>query len=466
MDPRVGALALTTAIKGVMREQNMSVKEISVALMQALATIRVETKASGTSKAQTISTQAQAENIGPGSWHARNATGLYLNVGETGSRSWVVRFWHGGKRREMGLGSLKEVSLAEAAKKARAALTERDEGRDPIESRKRNRAANLAVARAKKPMVFRDATETLRKALAKTWKHARADQDWFNPIARYAYPVIGDMPLNDIKVEHVLTIMGAAVDNDAPAMARKVRVRIGQVLNGAIARGERDTARGNPADAKLIAAASPQGRKAKPEPYRRIALDDAPAAFQRLVELAQDDTAFAAWAFMIATAARPSEALNAKRSEIDFAKKLWTIPGGFDGRMKEAETHVVPLSSVTLTILELQAKRSSGDAIFAGASGGPLSYSAFGAAPARAKPRLDAGSPHSWRSIFRDACGDILRVDRDLAEAALAHKLNAVESAYRRGTAIEARRPAMEEYARWLTSADAAAGVVPFRSRA
>jgi hypothetical protein len=52
--------------------------------------------------------------------------------------------------------------------------------------------------------------------------------------------------------------------------------------------------------------------------------------------------------------------------------------------------------------------------------------------------------------VFRDACGDRLRVDRDLADAALSHTLGAVEGAYRRETAIEARRPVMESYANWL----------------
>jgi integrase len=80
-------------------------------------------------------------------------------------------------------------------------------------------------------------------------------------------------------------------------------------------------------------------------------------------------------------------------------------------------------------------------------------YTAFAAAPAR--KGFDAGSPHSWRSIFRDWAGDIGRIDRDLAEAALAHTLGNVEGSYRRLTAIEARRGVMARYADWLTSATA-----------
>ena len=93
----------------------------------------------------------------------------------------------------------------------------------------------------------------------------------------------------------------------------------------------------------------------------------------------------------------------------------------------------------------------------------PLSYDAFATAPGKAG--VDAGTPHSWRSIFRDACGDRLRVDRDLAEAALSHTLGAVEGAYRRETAIEARRPVMEAYAKWLEG-EPSDNVVAFPARA
>ena len=90
----------------------------------------------------------------------------------------------------------------------------------------------------------------------------------------------------------------------------------------------------------------------------------------------------------------------------------------------------------------------AGDAVFPGRSGSPLSYASFATAPAKAG--IDACTPHGWRSCFRDWCGDIGDVPRDLAEAALAHSLNATEGAYRRMTAVERRREVMTRYADWL----------------
>jgi integrase len=76
----------------------------------------------------------------------------------------------------------------------------------------------------------------------------------------------------------------------------------------------------------------------------------------------------------------------------------------------------------------------------------PLSYASFATAPAKARI-VDACTPHGWRSCFRDWCGDIGDVPRDLAEAALAHSLNATEGAYCRMTAVERRREVMTRYA-------------------
>jgi hypothetical protein len=98
--------------------------------------------------------------------------------------------------------------------------------------------------------------------------------------------------------------------------------------------------------------------------------------------------------------------------------------------------------------------------VFPGASGSVCSYSAFATAPKKVK--IYPGSAHSWRSIFRDWAGDIGRIDRDLAEAALAHALPSVEGSYRRMTAVEARRGVMESYSRWLMG-EAADNVVPLK---
>jgi integrase len=117
--------------------------------------------------------------------------------------------------------------------------------------------------------------------------------------------------------------------------------------------------------------------------------------------------------------------------------------------MKSGKPHAIPLSDLALEVFERQASvrrsDSDSDAVFPG-----LSYGVFSAA-VRALP-FDVGTPHSWRSIFRDTVQDTLGFPPHLAEAALAHSLGKVTAAYRRETGIEARRPVMEAYSRWLMS--------------
>ena len=55
---------------------------------------------------------------------------------------------------------------------------------------------------------------------------------------------------------------------------------------------------------------------------------------------------------------------------------------------------------------------------------------------------------HGFRSTFRDWCGDQTNFPREVAEAALAHKVgNKVEQAYRRRQALDKRRVLMDDWA-------------------
>ena len=137
---------------------------------------------------------------------------------------------------------------------------------------------------------------------------------------------------------------------------------------------------------------------------------------------------------MVLTAARPSEALEARWAEVDFDRRLWTLPPRED--VERQTTRRAALFRRARGARSPSESRT-GDAVFPGRSGAPLSYASFASAPAKAG--IDACTPHGWRSCFRDWCNDIGDVPRDLAEAALAHGLNATEGAYRRMTAVERR---------------------------
>jgi integrase len=407
-----------------------------------------------------ISTKLQADNAPLGIHRVTGAVGLYLKVGESGSASWFYRYRLGDKRREMGVGSRDVIGLAEARDAAKDAAGLVRKGIDPIDERRRVKAENLARSRTKPAATFEQMAADYLKTHGADWKHKYARSMWWNSLVRYVMPVIGDLGLDQIELSHITTIMQRAKDAGAPEQARRVRASVELVLNRAIRAGGK--AVGNPADAKL----HPSKRKGERPHYRAVDLEAAPSIFQELKARSDTSTAFAAWPYMILTASRPSESLNAKWSEIDRDKKLWTIPAS---RMKSGREHKVPLSQAALEILDRQEAVKTGDAIFPGRGGSPLSYDTFASAPARAKPHIDAATPHGWRSVFRDWCGDIGDVERDLAEAALAHslasvELASVEASYRRRTAVERRRKVMENYSQWLHG-DGVAKVLRFPSR-
>jgi integrase len=340
----------------------------------------------------------------------------------------------------------------------------RSAGKDPIVVRRaaKNVAAEgaRAEALAANRWTFKVAVEDYLAAHVGSWKRTDAKRVWHGPFVRYAYPILGTMPLDDIKVEHIVAVMDATAAAGLVATGVKLRGHIEQVINAAIAKGQRNAALGNPATVKLVKATSPgMKRLSVREHHRRVAVEDAPAIFRRIAKLASGKSTHAAWAFAILTASRPGEALYAEWDEIDLVKKLWVVPVE---RMKTGKPHTVPLSPMALAVLQRQATVRIGDYVFPGRSAGKPSYVNFATAPKQAG--FDAGSPHSWRSIFRDWAGDIGRVDRDLAEASLAHSLGAVEAAYRRQSAIEARRPVMEAYSRWLAGEEA--NVVAFNKAA
>jgi integrase len=194
------------------------------------------------------------------------------------------------------------------------------------------------------------------------------------------------LPLDAIEVEHIRAVIKAA--SGVPALARRVRQRIEAILDNATAKGQRSATARNPAEAKFHPAA--KRRHGDRPHYRRVALDDAPAAFRQLRQLAASSTALSAWAFMIATAVRPSEALKARWDEINPVKKLRTIPAS---RMKNNREHAAPLSSVALAVLERQAKVRVSDAVFPGLDGAPLNYTSFYLATAKAGVEAGTASP-------------------------------------------------------------------------
>lgn len=371
--------------------------------------------------------------------HYSDGGGLYLQVSESGSKSWVFRYQRQGRRGEVGLGALGAVTLAEAREKAAAQRALLASGKDPLTERR------AALASGRGSMTFAECAEAFIKAHAPGWRNAKHGDQWRKTLTTYAFPVIGDLPVSTIDTTHVLKVL-EPIWTEKTETAKRLRGRIENVLDWATAR--RFRAGENPARwrghlDKLLARPS---KVAKVQHHAALPYADVPAFFSALQE--QAGVAALALRFCVLTATRSGETLGAKWSEIDEAAAVWTVTGD---RTKSGRDHRVPLSDAALAIIAQQRKIAEGEYVFAGAKRGkPLSNMAM--AVLLRRMQRDDLTVHGFRSSFRDWAGECTNFPREVVEAALAHVLrDKTEAAYARGDLFEKRRRLMAAWAKFCT---------------
>src|SRR5262249_11309658 len=130
--------------------------------------------------------------------------GLYLQVSERGA-SWIYRYMLSGRAREMGLGPLVLYGLSEARALAQDAPRLRYQGVGPIEARRAARAQQLFDAA--KAMIFRECAERYIASHRAGWRHAKHAQLWESSLRRFAFPVIGALPVQAIDTALVMKVL-------------------------------------------------------------------------------------------------------------------------------------------------------------------------------------------------------------------------------------------------------------------
>jgi integrase len=311
------------------------------------------------------------------------------------------------------------------------------------------RAAALAVydAAPKPDITFRQCAERYIDAHKAGWKNAKHAAQWESTLAAYAYPVIGNMPANSIGgngdgTDLILKIL-QPIWYTKTETAGRVRGRIESVLDWAKARGYRDGE--NPARWKghpdhLLPARS---KVAPVKHHAAMPYADVPAFIKKLRDLS--GTSARALEFTILTACRTSEALGARRSEIDLHAKMWVIPAA---RMKGGKEHRVPLCDSAIRVIK---SMPAGDHLFAGKAGKPLSNMAMLKTLDRMGLRVVT---HGFRSAFRDWAAETGNYPNEMLEMALAHSIdNKAEAAYRRGDLLKKRHALMTDWCRFCGSA-------------
>lgn len=366
-----------------------------------------------------------------------DGNGLYLVVAPSGAKRWILRTMVHGRRRDIGLGGLKLVSLSDARQKAAEYRRIAREGGDPIAEKRR---AERVIPS------FEEAARTVHKEHSAAWRNKKHSAQWINTLSEYAFPAIGKQRIDQIDTPAILKVL-SPIWLTKPETARRVKQRIGTVMDWAKASGFRDGE--NP----VVGVAT--GLAKQPEKqnhFTALPYADIPDFIAQLrISEAAEPTKLA-FEFLVLTAARTSEVLHASWSEIDLENGVWTVPWE---RMKAKREHRVPLSARCAEILARAKKVGGGsDFVFPGRSlDKPISNMAFLMTLRRLKIEATA---HGFRSSFRDWSAERTNFPREVCELALAHSnKDKIEAAYQRSDLFEKRRELMDTWAAYVTNTSA-----------
>jgi integrase len=396
--------------------------------------------------ALTVERLKSADEPKPGMY--ADGAGLYLRVTPEGARNWVLRYMLDRKPRWMGLGPLSLYGLGDARTRALDARRKRHDGIDPIEARRAARTRQRLEAA--KAITFKQCAESYITSHRAGWRNEKHRYQWTATLEQFAYPVIGQLPVQAIDIGLVLKVL-EPIWTTKSETASRVRQRIEKVLDFAKVRGHREGE--NPARWRghLDKALPARSRVRDVEHLASLAYAELPAFLANL--RAREAIAARALEFLILTAARTGEVIGARWSEIDLLDKTWTVPAG---RMKAHREHRVPLSPRAFTILEeMQTARQDDDGnayVFSGPKRGkPLSNMALLMLLRRME--LDGLTVHGFRATFKTWASERTSLQNEIAEAALAHIIgDKVEQAYRRGDLFEKRRRLMQQWATFCAS--------------
>ena len=410
-------------------------------------------------------TDRKAKNINPGDTPAADGKipGLRLEPGTTkGHGKWILRFVSPvtAKRRDMGLGTYPEISIADARIRGMAARQSIISGKDPIEERQSAKAARKANAEV---LTFEQAALQVHEQQKPGWKNSKHADQWINTLKVYVFPKIGKRKVADLAPADFAETLNP-IWLSKPETASRVKQRCHMVMKWCWAQG---LVKANPVDVVDHLLPQQPGKRERVQHQPSMPWRDIPAFVRDVLHASASNVTRSLLEFVILTAARSGEAREMSWDEVDLKTKVWTVPAS---RMKAKLEHRVPLSMRAVEMLTTQKKlHPETELVFPAPRGGVLSDMVLtGFLRDQKAPSSDKGrvaTAHGFRSSFRDWASE-RGYARDVAERALAHTIqNQAEAAYHRTDLLEQRRAMMEVWARHVGGLVAVEKVVPLRRR-
>lgn len=366
--------------------------------------------------------------------------------------TWLYIFYLQGKRREISIGLCANVTMTAAKQRIVRLKALVDRGVDPVEERRNLRKA---AKTNNEPFTFNQLLAEAMPIIARTkqWRNKKSYSDWICSIQTYASPTLGNMEVNKIKRDDILSVL-LPIWSKKSVLAMRLRGRLEALFSYAIATGRFTQMnpcvwRGN-----LSLFLPPSTRLVAVKHHESLTTSET----QKLLRDICFNDDFGAWpaiAFCILTASRVNEVVGARWDEINFSTATWLCPRRKDGK---PYPHRVPLSEQSIELLHLLPRRS--EFIFPSLikAGVPIHKETLRSNLIRGFGR---GTMHGFRSTFRDWCAETGK-DRVLAEKSLMHATGSeVEQAYQRSDLLEQRRPLMQAWADTILPMDTLKEVLP-----
>lgn len=403
-------------------------------------------------------TPIELKRLGEGLHAVGSVPGLCLQVNAAAGRSWLLRAVVGTKRREIGLGSYPEVSLAAARVRAADLRDQIKRGIDPVVQRRAARSE--LIAEQKRGLLFADAVTLFLPVKAGELSEGKYREQWRDSIDKYAIPYIGKMLVHDVGLQDILLVL-EPIWTTKYVTADKLRRKLNEILDFCTVKGHRTGP--NPArwEGNLSHVLGSIAGNSKEEHFPALQLHDVPRFWAALNERA--GMGAQALAFQTLTATRAGAVRFMTWDEVDLKERIWTVqPGRQSSKIgKKENAKRVPLTDAMVSLLEALPRQPAGDLVFWAPRGGALSDATLGKlmrtlhdadVKAGNKGFLDAKTkeivvPHGTRSTFKNWSIERTDYEWQLSESALWHKPGGkVETSYARMDMLEKRRKMMADW--------------------
>ncbi|PYC23097.1 integrase [Pseudomonas jessenii] len=357
--------------------------------------------------------------------------GLQLRVRTNGSRLWNFNYIHPvtKKRINMGLGTFPELSLAHARKRTVEARELVAQGQDPKEQRDADRQAKKA------------ATEHTFQNVATAWFELKKDsvttayaEDIWRSLTLHIFADLQATPISEISAPQVIKLLRPLETKGSLETVKRLTQRLNEIMTYGVNYG---LIHANPLSGIRSVFKKPKKKNMAalpPDELNDLMVAIANASIKRTTRCLIE--------WQLHTMTRPAEAATTRWADIDFNKKIWTIPAE---RMKKRRSHIIPLTEHALALLEAIKPYSGHREYVFPADRNPRTHCNSQTANMALKRMGFEGRlvSHGLRSMASTILNEHAW-DAELIEVALAHvDKDEVRSAYNRADYIERRRPMM-----------------------